>query len=358
VQTSRTASRHPAKDGGVVIRTGFQLIMRQRLKNTLTDPHQRSINYLRISITDRCNLRCIYCNPESKSRKLDHREILRYEELLRIIRIGVSLGIKKIRITGGEPLVRKGCCDFLNQIARIDGIEDLTLTTNGVLLKEHIDRIIDAGVKRLNISLDTLDPEKYARITGTDAFEKVWDGILTAHQKGLSPIKLNMVVLAGINDEELIDFAKLSMEFPFHIRFIEYMPIGKPIELSGPSILLPTIKSRIETIGDLIPLQKGIHDGPATRFRFSQAKGEIGFISPVSRHFCAACNRLRLTADGHFLSCLLSNISENIKRPIREGFLDKTLAEVFLNAVQRKPLQRPVQISSLSQPEQMVSIGG
>jgi cyclic pyranopterin phosphate synthase len=332
--------------------------MMQHLNNTLTDTHQRSINYLRISITDRCNLRCIYCNPEAKARKLQHREILRYEELLRIIRIGVSLGITKVRVTGGEPLVRKGCCDFLKQISSIEGIQDLALTTNGVLLKEHIDSIIDAGVKRLNISLDTLDRRKYARITGMDAFDQVWDGIVAAHQKGLSPIKLNMVVLAGINDEELIDFARLSMEFPFHVRFIEYMPIGNPVDLSASPILLPAIKSRIETIGDLIPVPKGPHDGPANRFRFSQARGEIGFISPVSRHFCAACNRLRITADGHILSCLLSNITEDIKTPIRAGHLDDVLAQVFIKAARRKPLKRPSEISCRSQPEQMVSIGG
>ncbi|MCU0599431.1 MAG: GTP 3',8-cyclase MoaA [Desulfobacterales bacterium] len=327
-------------------------------KNRLIDTHQRPINYLRISITDRCNLRCLYCNPEAKARKLEHREILRYEELLRIIRIGVSMGITKVRVTGGEPLVRKGCCDFLKQIAKIEGIEDLALTTNGVLLKDHIDRIADAGVKRLNISMDTLDPEKYARITGSDVFERVWDGILSAHQKGISPIKINMVVLAGINDEELIDFAKLSLDYPFHFRFIEYMPIGRSIDLNTPPILLPAIKSRIEAIGELIPLQKNIHDGPAARFRFRDSRGEIGFISPVSRHFCAACNRLRVTADGHILSCLLSNITEDIKTPIRAGFLDEALREVFFNATRRKPLQRPVQISPLSQTEQMISIGG
>jgi GTP 3',8-cyclase len=328
------------------------------LNNQLIDPYQRPINYLRLSITDRCNLRCIYCSPEIISHKLHHRDILRYEELLRIIRIGVSLGINKVRITGGEPLVRKGCCDFLQQIARIEGIEDLALTTNGVLLKENIERLSDAGVKRLNISLDTLDRKKYARITGNDVFDQVWEGIMAAYQKGLSPIKLNMVVLSGINDEELTDFAKLSLEFPFHVRFIEYMPIGKPVDLSASPILLPAIRSRIESLGELIPLEKKIHDGPAARFRFRQAKGEIGFISPVSRHFCSECNRLRITADGHILSCLLSSISEDIKTPIRAGLLDEALAHVFISATQRKPMRRPAEISSLSQPEQMVSIGG
>ncbi len=332
--------------------------MTQRLKNTLIDSYQRPIHYLRISITDRCNLNCIYCNPEAKARKLDHREILRYEELLRIIRIGVSLGITKVRITGGEPLVRKGCGDFLKQISLIEGIEDLALTTNGVLLKDHIDRILDAGIRRLNVSLDTLDRNKYARITGSDKFDQVWSGILAAHQKGIRPIKINMVVLGGVNEDELVDFAKFSLDFPFHVRFIEYMPIGRPMDSNASPILLPAIKSRIETIGDLIPVEKGPHDGPAARFRFRRAKGEIGFISPVSRHFCASCNRLRLTADGHILSCLLSNISEDIKTPIRAGHLDDTLAKIFIRAAKRKPMKHPDKISALSQPEQMVSIGG
>jgi GTP 3',8-cyclase len=327
-------------------------------KTPLIDPHQRPINYLRISITDRCNLRCIYCNPELKSRKLNHRDILRYEELLRIIRIGVGLGITKVRITGGEPLVRKGCFDFLKQVARIDGIADLALTTNGVLLKDNINRIIDAGVRRLNISLDTLDRAKYARITGSDLFGQVWEGILAAQQKGFSPIKINMVVMAGINDEEISDFAKLSLEYPFHIRFIEYMPIGKPLDISASPILLPDILFRIKPIGELIPVEKQNHDGPAARFRFRQAKGEIGFISPVSRHFCASCNRLRITADGHILSCLLSGVTEDIKTPIRAGLLDEAIVHAFNRAAQRKPMRRPAEISPLSQPEQMVSIGG
>jgi len=328
--------------------------------NPFIDPYNRRINYLRISITDRCNLRCVYCNPHMDDQNmLPHREILRYEELLRIIRIGVSMGITKVRITGGEPLIRKGCCEFLHQISQIKGLADLALTTNGVLLKDHVDRIAEAGVKRLNISLDTLDREKYHRITGQDAFDQVWEGILLAHQKGLFPIKLNIVTLAGINDDELAEFAKLSFEYPFHIRFIEYMPIGRPLILSQTPLLFPEIKSRIETtIGELMPVQKEIHDGPAVRFRFKDAKGEIGFISPISRHFCASCNRLRLTSDGHILSCLLSGISEDIKAPLRAGLLDDSLAKAFLNAVRRKPMRHPDEISSLSQPEQMISIGG
>ncbi len=326
--------------------------------NQLIDPYRRKINYLRISITDRCNLRCIYCNPGHPSTKLHHREILRYEEILRIIRIGVSLGITKVRITGGEPLVRKGCCDFLQKIGCIQGIHDLALTTNGVLLGTYVDQIINAGIKRLNISLDTLNPQKYARITGADAFDQVWNGILTAFEKGIHPIKINVVALKGINEDELLEFAKLTFKYPFHIRFIEYMPIGIPLNVEGAAMLLPEIRSRIHTLGRLIAVENGLHDGPASRFRFLGAIGEIGFISPVSRHFCAACNRLRLTADGHMLSCLLSSVSQDIKTPLREGLLDDAVAQVFQKAVHAKPMQRPQKISPRSQPEKMVSIGG
>jgi GTP 3',8-cyclase len=324
----------------------------------LIDSYDRQLNYLRISITDRCNLRCIYCNPKIESQKLHHDEILRYEEILRIVRVGVAMGITKVRVTGGEPLVRKGCYNFLSQLARIKGLEDLALTTNGVLLKSHIDRITDAGVRRLNISLDTLDRKKFEYITGKDAFDQVWQGIMEAHQKGIYPIKLNVVILAGINDEELADFARLSIEYPFHIRFIEYMPIGKSVNFEQPPLSFPEIKSRIEKAGKLIPVQKGLNDGPASRFRFKNAQGEIGFISPITKHFCAACNRLRLTADGQILSCLLSNVNEDIKAPIRAGFLDENIAEVFLKAVLRKPFQHAEKLSYHSQPKKMVSIGG
>lgn len=327
-------------------------------KHQLIDPYKRHLNYLRISITDRCNLNCIYCNPKLIDQKLPHKEILRYEELLRIVRIGVALGITKVRITGGEPLVRKGCCNFIKQLGRIEGLEDLALTSNGVLLKDYIDQIADSGIKRINISIDTLDRKKYAHITGRDAFDQVWEGIQLAIQKGFYPVKLNVVVLKGINDDELGEFAKMSMDRPVHIRFIEYMPIGTHKTQGVHTLLFPEIKSSIEKIGRLIPVERDQYDGPAMRFRFTDAAGEIGFISPISRHFCATCNRLRLTSDGHLLSCLLSDICEDIKTPIRAGYLDDRLVEVFLNTVKRKPMQRPDEISPLAQPERMVSIGG
>ena len=328
------------------------------LEKQLIDRYKRHLTYLRISITDRCNLRCIYCNPRLPGKKLHHKEVLRYEEILRIARIGVSLGINKIRITGGEPLARKGCCEFLEKLATIDGLKDISLTTNGIMLKHHIDKIFSAGITRLNISLDTLNPEKYQTITGRDGFYQVWESIELALEKGFAPIKLNAVVINGVNDDELTQLAELSFKYPFHVRFIEFMPIGKtPAPFSVP-LLVSEIKKRIETLGDLIPIQRNSGDGPAMRYKFKNAMGEIGFISPVSNHFCRECNRLRLTADGHILSCLLSDICEDIKTPLRLGMLDDDLKAVFFKAVERKPFQHPENLNSLTQPMQMISIGG
>lgn len=325
-------------------------------KPALIDAYHRQLNYLRISITDRCNLNCIYCNPGASAAKLRHREILRYEEILRIARLGVSLGITKIRVTGGEPLARKGCCEFLQKLADIEGLRDISLTTNGVLLNDHIDGIRAAGIRRLNISLDALDRGKYAKITGHDVFDRVWANINLALDRGFSPIKLNAVVMRGVNEEDITRLARLALEYPFHVRFIEQMPIGRP-SANNP-VLVPEIKARVETIGHLSPISPSAIDGPARRYRFRSGAGEIGFISPVSSHFCAACNRLRLTSDGRLLTCLMSEICEDIKTPLRLGLLDNDLAAVFLHAVARKPFSHPEILAPCQQPEQMVSIGG
>ncbi|HMA84779.1 MAG TPA: GTP 3',8-cyclase MoaA [Desulfosalsimonadaceae bacterium] len=326
--------------------------------NALIDRYKRHLNYLRISITDRCNLKCLYCMPSGPAYKMDHEEILRYEEILRIIRIGIRLGITKIRITGGEPLVRKDCCDFLETLGRLRGLNDISLTTNGVLLTDYIDRIIAAGIKRLNISLDTLDRTKYQNITGVDAFDRVWAGIQAAYEKGMYPIKINVVVLNGINDDELADLAALSFQYPFHIRFIEYMPIGQTRQCDKAPLLYPDIRSRVEQLGELMPVARQPHDGPARRYKFNGAIGEVGFISAVSHHFCEQCNRLRLTADGRIRSCLLADIHEDIKTPLRAGRLDTDLADVFFRAVERKPFQHAVKLDPTAINGEMVSIGG
>lgn len=325
----------------------------------LIDRYRRRLNYLRISITDRCNLGCIYCDPSRITEKLPHREILRYEELLRIIGVGIRLGITKVRVTGGEPLVRKGCCGFLRQLGKFPELADISLTTNGILLKSHLDEIAAAGIQRLNISLDTLDRQKYRRITGTDAFNRVMEAVMSAHEKGFAPIKINAVVLSGINTDELSDLAKLSLTHPFHVRFIEYMPIGgSPFPGDGDHMLFPRIFARLAQLGPLVPVPPRPGDGPALRYRYQGAPGEIGFINPISRHFCAGCNRLRITADGRILPCLLSSTSEDLKTPLRSGCTDGEIAAAFLRAVDNKPVKRPDVIPSGGRYRRMVSIGG
>lgn len=305
----------------------------------LIDPYNRHLNYLRISVTDRCNLRCAYCMPgEGCVPKLPHDEVLRYEEILRVVRTGVGLGIAKVRVTGGEPLVRKGIYAFLKALSTIHGIADIALTTNAVMLRDHLQEIRSAGVRRLNISLDTLDPDKYARITGRDAFHQVWGGIQAALEAGLSPIKINVVAIRGFNDDELADMARLTFRLPIHVRFIEYMPMGDgPLQVEKP-LLGEEILKKIGTAGKLLPVAAGKMDGPAVRYKYDRAMGEIGLIQPLSHHFCGHCNRLRLTASGHLRPCLLSDRQEDVKGPLRSGCSDNELADIFCNAVKFKPM--------------------
>lgn len=303
----------------------------------LTDTYKRQLNYLRVSITDRCNLKCIYCRPSGAFNLLSHDDILSYEETLRIIKIGVGLGITKIRITGGEPLVRKGVCAFIGKVADIPEITDISITSNGVFLKENLPAIRAAGVNRLNISLDTLDRLKFKAITGIDAFPAVWDSIMTALELGFSPVKVNAVAMNGINDDELADLAALSLDKPLHIRFIEFMPSYQNPLKEDVQLFTPDIKQRVAAIGELIPVRDPGRGTTAERFRFADAKGEIGFISPVSKHFCKTCNRLRLTADGRLKPCLFSDITLDMKTPLRMGATDAMLADIFRQAVLKKP---------------------
>ena len=329
------------------------------MKTKLIDRHDRRLNYLRISVTDRCNLRCMYCVPHDRISWLSHAEILRYEEILRIVEVGVKLGISKVRITGGEPLVRKGVIGFLEALSRVSGISELTLTTNGVSLAEHVERIRAAGIRRLNISLDTLQREKFARITGHDAFERVWKGIESVRQNGFAPIKLNVVALRGVNDDELVDFARLTFRYPYHVRFIEHMPIGKSRMKDPSPLLVPEIKAIISPLGKMMSIEKNAADGPAERFRFEGAPGEIGFISALSHHFCASCNRLRLTASGQLRPCLLSDQQLDLKALMRSGCEDSQLAEMFHRAVRNKPSDHNLAVNDPTGVScQMSSIGG
>lgn len=325
----------------------------------LVDQEKRHLNYLRISITDRCNLRCLYCVPEGRIPKLDHDDILSYEEILRLVKIGIQLGIRKVRITGGEPLVRKGAVELLGRLTRIRKLEDVSLTTNGVLLAPNAQQIFDAGIRRINISLDSLDPQKYAQITGYDRFEQVWSGIQRAREIGFTPIKINVVAMRGINDDEIIAFGRLSLDHPFHIRFIEYMPIGNSRTSPQDQMLTPEIQEMIATIGELTPVGNGQNDGPARRYRIAGAQGEVGFISAMSHHFCNRCNRLRLTADGKLRACLLSDRHESLKELLRNDGSDEQLAEIFRIAVRHKAAKHQLCPDCVTPvKDQMQGIGG
>ena len=328
-------------------------------KRVLVDRLNRKINYLRISITDRCNLRCIYCLPPEGERKLKRKEILRYEELLRIVRIGIKLGINKIRLTGGEPLVRKGVQEFIPMLTALKGLNDVSLTTNGVYLKDNLEMLKAAGIKRINVSLDSLKRSNFKSITRSDYFNEVWEGIEKARDMGFYPIKINIVTMKGINDNEVLDFGRLAIEEPYYIRFIECMPIS--LESNSLAFISNSEieKALIDTFGPLIPVVRGQNDGPAKRYRLDGGKGEIGFISAISDSFCQDCNRLRLTANGMILPCLLSNIEVDIKDPLRRGCLDEELIEVFLKAVDSKPKSHALNLDSQQRVyRKMCSIGG
>lgn len=303
-----------------------------------TDKNHRIINYLRLSITDRCNLRCIYCMPEEGINFLPHGEILTYEEILHLVRLCVQSGIRKVRLTGGEPLVRKGFISFLGRLCKTEGLNEVTLTTNGVLLKEFAAEIKACGICRINISLDSLKPDRFFQITGRDYFDRVWEGIQEAERLEFNPLKLNVVVMKGINDDEVLDFARMSMEKPYHVRFIEFMPVGSNNGWSLQKFVsTKEIRENIRVLGVLRPVSSNSLDGPAQRYFIEGAKGEIGLIGALSNHFCEKCNRLRMTAEGHLRGCLFSDQETDIKTPLREGKGDAHLLKLISHAIKNKP---------------------
>ena len=318
------------------------------------------VNYLRISVTDRCNLACCYCVPKDQISLLTHKDIARYEEILKIVRISCQTGITKVRITGGEPLVRRGIVDFIERISAIPEIQDLSITTNGVLLEKNAQALKESGLKRINISLDTLVPDRFRQITGKDLFHQVWKGIMAAIDQGFSPIKLNTVVMRGINDDEIEALAGLSIDYPLHVRFIEYMPMGTATVDPEQQLLIPEIKLRIENhLGQLTPIERGMNDGPARRFKLPGSLGEVGFISPVSSHFCHDCNRLRLTSSGALRPCLLNNLEYDILTPLRQGATDRELEKIIMKSIRNKPKSHNLGTDGSCRIEsQMFSIGG
>jgi len=326
----------------------------------LLDPYKRKINYLRISMTDRCNLRCRYCMPEEGIPLISHHEMLTYEEILRIVRVFASQGISKVRLTGGEPLVRKGIVDFISSLSLIEEIKDLSLTTNGLLLKDLADVLKLSGLKRVNISLDSLKRERFYQITRRDGFERVWSGIEEALKVGLTPIKINMVAIKGLNDDEIEAFARLTSGLPLTVRYIEYMPSGNGEEWKENDILtIAQIQTRLEKMGNLISIPSDRWDGPAKRFRFEGARGEIGLIGAVSSHFCSDCNRLRLTPDGKIRTCLFSDDEVDLKEIIRSGGSDEDLKARLLVALGAKPERHRINTYLFKKCQRnMSSIGG
>ena len=324
------------------------------------DKNKRVINYLRLSVTDRCNLRCTYCMPDEGIDFVPHNEILRYEEILHIVRLSVRMGIRKIRLTGGEPLVRKGLIGFLRELNSVEGLNEITLTTNGVLLKEFAAEIKECGICRINVSLDSLKPDRFFLITGRDLFVPVWEGIQEAERVGFDPIKINVVAIKGVNDYEILDFARLTLERPYHVRFIEFMPVGDQNGWNAEKFIsTDDIRRRIQTLGNLKSIEASPLDGPAERFALEGGKGEIGFIGAMSHHFCTVCNRLRLTAEGHLRSCLFSEKEIDIKGPLRNGQDDSHLLELIKLAIENKPKDHgPLGQGPRKCIRQMSTIGG
>jgi len=303
----------------------------------LIDNFGRQITYLRISVTDRCNLRCVYCMPESGISLLNHDEVISYEDILRLVNILSNHGVKKIRITGGEPLVRKGLPGLIENIGRIKGIEDISMTTNGTLLKKYASELYNAGLKRINISLDSLKEERFRRITRTGSLKDVLAGIKLAKEKGFNPVKINTVLIRGINDDEIIDFVNFAKEFEINLRFIEYMPIGGNI---AEAVLSKETEEKIMSeFDDFSPIQgnpkDNVHGGVSRSFGFKSGKALIGFISPLSEHFCGDCNRLRLTASGNLRLCLFYDNEYNIKNILRQNG-DEAVFEKIADIIKSK----------------------
>jgi len=321
------------------------------------DSFQRPIDYLRISVTDRCNLRCIYCMPAEGIRLMSHEDILSYEEIYTIAEAAAELGISKIRITGGDPLVRVGLPDLIQMLARIDTIDDISLTTNGVLLARYAAELKEAGLRRVNVSLDTLKHDRFEYITRGNNLSDVLEGISAARSVGLNPIKINTVVMAGINDDELLDFAARTINESWHVRFIEYMPFG---DSSTDLQLVPVaeMKQRLEVLGELEPCPAVTGNGPAKYYRLPKARGTIGFITPVTEHFCFRCNRLRLTADGKLRPCLLSENEIDLRQPLRSGMSSAELKGLIKEAIASKPWRHHLDEGDVPKDRPFSQVGG
>jgi cyclic pyranopterin phosphate synthase len=374
----------------------------------LIDSFGRTIDYLRVSVTDRCNFRCVYCMPEEGAPIAPKEQILRFEEIERLLRIAAGLGMRKVRLTGGEPLVRKDIVQLVERVGSIPGIEDISLTTNGLLLPRLAADMARGGLNRVNISLDTLRPERFQAIARRGSLDDVLSGIDASLAAGLSPIKLNAVVMRGVNDDEVADFAAMTRESPFHVRFIELMPInwstgddsmrdmfalsgapaGENVRLfakqdaesfrNGFRIFQPAeqqgmlnaaqmrrmfisaaeIRERIESALGLLEPAEVKTNGPARTFRLPGALGTVGFISQITNDICASCNRLRLTADGFLRPCLMADGEVDLRTPLRTGSSDEDIRELFRLTVKHKPFEHRLEDGMAPVGRNMSQLGG
>ena len=377
----------------------------------MIDSYGRTIDYLRVSVTDRCNFRCVYCMPEEGAPIAPKEEILTFEEISRLLRIGAELGVRKVRLTGGEPLVRRDIVSLVQQVGSIQGIEDLSMTTNGFLLTRCAHDLAKAGLNRINISLDTLRPERFQAIARRGNLEDVLSGIDAAQKAGIGPIKLNCVAMRGMNDDEIVDFAKLSLESPFDVRFIELMPINwstgddsmneffalsasngyksngnvtlyakedlstfkntfKMIDASDQRGMLNAnqmrrmfisageIQDRIESaLGPMVPAEI-ITNGPARSYQLKGAVGTVGFISQITNDICINCNRMRITADGFLRPCLMADGEVDLRTPLRTGATNDEIKELFLTTVRHKPKEHRLEDGLAPIGRNMSQLGG
>jgi cyclic pyranopterin phosphate synthase len=312
-------------------------------------PRGSRVDYLRLSITDRCNLRCVYCMPPEGVPARSHDEILSYEELIAFARVAVAAGISKVRITGGEPLVRKGVADFVRVLAGIEGIADLSLTTNGLLLPRFARELREAGLKRVNVSLDSLDPGRFALVTRGGELAQALAGVDAAFAVGFAPVKLNVLLLAGVENEARA-FVELTRERPLHVRFIEYMPLDRRLSLEGEFVPAPVMLERLKAHYELEAVD-GVHGyGPARYYRAPGTQGTIGFIAGVSEHFCGSCNRLRLTADGRLKTCLFSGREVDVRPLIsRPAELRAAIAAAIQGKTYDRRAEAPANGRAMSQ---------
>jgi GTP 3',8-cyclase len=323
------------------------------------DRFGREINYLRISLTDHCNLRCVYCMPEDMTFR-PNAELLQDDEILLLVRLFTRLGFQKFRLTGGEPTVRARVVDLVRGIADTPGVKSLTMTTNGVLLSRLAQPLAEAGLKRVNISMDTLDPEKFKRLTRWGSIEEVWDGIQAAQDAGLTPIKINSVVVQGYNEEDAIALAQLTVQNPWQVRFIEMMPFAGATELQINQIVTAEqVKNCIESaLGTLETVNGGKLDGEARLYHLPGASGDVGFISSVTSPFCASCTRARLTADGRLRLCLLREGEVDLLTPLRAGASLEDLRKLIIDGIWEKPWGHGLADGVIPKNRTMSEIGG